>query len=297
MVLYRQAFETEQTVPLSYLICATPRSGSTLLCEALMLTGVAGHPNEWMLPDLAPLARDMFGVSSAFDDPHYPEELVAKAATANGVFAAKLMWPTMQQLLDGTLWGASAIEKALLRSTWSDHRYIHISRRDELGQAISLLLALRTDHWQRIAIAPSRESDSAWAAAALRVDAHSVRPRLRLDDSTPRWPLNEVQRELENPPTHDSLMAEIDGYRASIRQQQAAWAHFFHAHGVTPFAVHYEDLVADLAGVIRDVLQFLRLPVQPPDLSMLRLRPLSDARNALLASAYLARHSDRQPAR
>ena len=31
---------------LSYLICATPRSGSTLLCSALEDTGIAGHPEE-----------------------------------------------------------------------------------------------------------------------------------------------------------------------------------------------------------------------------------------------------------
>ncbi len=31
---------------LSYLICATPRSGSTLLCDALDGTGIAGHPEE-----------------------------------------------------------------------------------------------------------------------------------------------------------------------------------------------------------------------------------------------------------
>jgi LPS sulfotransferase NodH len=31
---------------LSYLICATPRSGSTLLCAALDDTGIAGHPEK-----------------------------------------------------------------------------------------------------------------------------------------------------------------------------------------------------------------------------------------------------------
>src|SRR3954453_9642741 len=31
----------------SYLICATPRSGSTLLCEALLNTGLAGNPKEY----------------------------------------------------------------------------------------------------------------------------------------------------------------------------------------------------------------------------------------------------------
>ena len=35
------------TPMLSYLVCATPRSGSTLLCHALDQTGVAGRPAEY----------------------------------------------------------------------------------------------------------------------------------------------------------------------------------------------------------------------------------------------------------
>jgi len=31
----------------SYLVCATPRSGSTLVCKALRETGVAGKPEEY----------------------------------------------------------------------------------------------------------------------------------------------------------------------------------------------------------------------------------------------------------
>ncbi|HXR60588.1 MAG TPA: Stf0 family sulfotransferase, partial [Solirubrobacterales bacterium] len=31
----------------SYLVCATPRSGSTLVCHALEETGVAGRPEEY----------------------------------------------------------------------------------------------------------------------------------------------------------------------------------------------------------------------------------------------------------
>jgi LPS sulfotransferase NodH len=31
----------------SYIVCATPRSGSTLVCHALGETGVAGRPEEY----------------------------------------------------------------------------------------------------------------------------------------------------------------------------------------------------------------------------------------------------------
>ena len=85
------------------------------------------------------------------------------------------------------------------------------------------------------------------------------------------------------------LISEIDGYREMIRRQEHAWATFFRAERTTPFVVRYEELVADPASVICDVLRSLRLPIgQAPDLDALRLRPLPDARNALLCDAYAA---------
>src|SRR5438309_7660353 len=39
--------EMTMQVTTSYLVCATPRSGSTLLCEALQNTDIAGCPAEY----------------------------------------------------------------------------------------------------------------------------------------------------------------------------------------------------------------------------------------------------------
>jgi len=117
---------------LSYLICATPRSGSTLLCVALDDTGIAGHPAEhfevlietgwprqprdyfqrsndpevWALLD-DPEFREVLGEYGgrytehpAVRDPAWRppdfEGLVREAlrggATENGVFGTKIMW-------------------------------------------------------------------------------------------------------------------------------------------------------------------------------------------------------------
>ena len=105
----------------SYLICATPRSGSTLLCEALTNTGVAGFPKEYFetlkdtgLPrrpqeyfetwDNSEIA-ELLGEYSQFneesvelvkwDGPNYSDYLAKtfeEGTTPNGVFGAKLMW-------------------------------------------------------------------------------------------------------------------------------------------------------------------------------------------------------------
>src|SRR5215207_3314728 len=100
----------------SLLVCATPRSGSTLLCESLAATGVAGCPRE----DFEALAHsrrrrapeeyftgvddpEVGAILAQRPDPEPPaavpepyeaflQDAVARGTTANGVFATKLMW-------------------------------------------------------------------------------------------------------------------------------------------------------------------------------------------------------------
>ena len=92
------------------IVCATQRSGSTLLCELLKATGVAGVPNEWFqhfkdtgLADqprqyLAGLDDPIVDTLLPPLDPGTPKrsfdfEAVRRAGTTpNGVFAAKIMW-------------------------------------------------------------------------------------------------------------------------------------------------------------------------------------------------------------
>ena len=106
----------------SYLVCATPRSGSTLLCHLLDQTGVAGHPEEYF-EDLRHSRRprrpheyfdparhaniiERLAVREMPDGTeHRPHPLwtpetydrylawaLEQGTTPNGVFGAKLMW-------------------------------------------------------------------------------------------------------------------------------------------------------------------------------------------------------------
>jgi LPS sulfotransferase NodH len=120
------------TPNLSYLICSTPRSGSTLLSEALRNTGIAGCPEEhfevlletgqprqprdyfqrsndpevWALLD-DPEFQDVLGEyggryaeDPAHRDPSWRppdferllEEALRKGTTENGVLGTKIMW-------------------------------------------------------------------------------------------------------------------------------------------------------------------------------------------------------------
>ena len=86
----------------AYLVCATPRSGSTLVCQALTDTGVAGRPEEYFegVDDRSIL--DHLGERGIGDEPQQRSPLWSRAAydrylewamdagtTPNGVFAAK----------------------------------------------------------------------------------------------------------------------------------------------------------------------------------------------------------------
>src|SRR5262245_14582642 len=95
-----------------------------------------------------------------------------------------------------------------------DLRYVHIVRDDELRQAISMLLAMRTDYWQRIVAAPATRSGSAWAEAALRVDASMPRSRIRTDGADTRWSAEQIAQDLEDAARRAQLIFEIDRCRA-----------------------------------------------------------------------------------
>jgi LPS sulfotransferase NodH len=99
------------TSPSSYLICATPRSGSTLFCGLLRSTGVAGRPesyfrqpDEQSWADRWQIARDRGG---SFDYRDYVRAAIREGRTEDGVFGARVMWRTMAELVArlGTVYG------------------------------------------------------------------------------------------------------------------------------------------------------------------------------------------------
>lgn len=132
---------------ISYLICATPRSGSYLLCEALTKSGVAGRPAEYFWRDHAPYWRRLWGVTG---ERQYLEAAVMEATTPNGVFGAKTVWAYLDYLTDMLRAIRSSPDRGthdLLTSTFPNLRYISITRRDKVRQAVSHWRARQTNIW------------------------------------------------------------------------------------------------------------------------------------------------------
>jgi LPS sulfotransferase NodH len=141
------------------IVCATQRSGSTLLCELLKATGVAGIPNEYFqhFKDTG-LADQPRQYLAGLDDPSVlallppldpgvPEtsfdfEAVRQAGTTpNGVFAAKIMWSHTADL-----W--ARLGDRTLEDVFGRLRYVQVIRRDKVAQAVSLWTAIQTQVWR-----------------------------------------------------------------------------------------------------------------------------------------------------
>ena len=131
----------------SYIICATPRSGSGLLCEALWNTGVAGKPNEYFYRE--DLKR--WGASSYAE---YIRAVIESGTTPNGVFGVKLMWEQIRHLRLKLYLRAPQFAKfrlpSMLECLFPNPHYIWLRRRDKLRQAVSLYKAINTRSYRSV---------------------------------------------------------------------------------------------------------------------------------------------------
>lgn len=250
----------------AYLLCATPRSGSTLICDMLGATGVAGRPEEYfeVLRETG-LPREPREYFAGVTDPGVlaclppsaaprPEtqpftrrlaEVIEAGTTLNGVFGAKVMWGYHDDLQArlATVAGLAPLGAAdRLRALLGDVRFVHIRRTDTLAQAISLWRAVQTRAWR----APE-------------------------DGSVP-------------PPPRYSF-AGIDHLRRMLIAHDAAWCAWFAAEGIVPLDVVYETLAEDPPAGVRCILAHVGAPPEHP-VPAPRLRRQADAESLAWAERF-----------
>ena len=277
---------------LSYLVCAMPRSGSTLLCHLLDQTGIAGHPQEYFealrhsglprrpheyfdpdrhhniverlafreMPDREPTPNPLWHPET-YDE--YLAWALAQGTTPNGVFGAKLMWGYLgdfAELLRGIEGMAGLPVPELLDQAFPEVHYVQITRRDKVRQAVSLWKAVQTQAWKR-------------EAAAERETA--VEPEFSFRA------INYLVRLLT---AHD-----------------ASWDAYFLGLGLQPLKVTYEDLAHGPEQAVRQVLDHVgidspadlvipepRLSIQSDEISERWARRFNDHLSALEAPAGFA---------
>ena len=127
-------FEHGVPTTTSYVVCSTPRCGSSLLCEALCNTGLAGAPTEYFDQNQMGRFRDAWKLG---DTDGYLEALMLRKTGPNGVFGIKSHYHQLREFF-----GESLDLSALPNS-----RFIWIGRRDVLRQAVSYARAVQTNQW------------------------------------------------------------------------------------------------------------------------------------------------------
>ena len=133
--------------PISYLICTTPRSGSTLLCEALSNTGLAGHPDEFFGPmHVARWTRQWQTTSRQ----QYLQKVREQGSGPNGVWGAKIMrlyWQDFLGFLGRDPASTGLSESAFLNNLFPNLKYIFLIRRHKVRQAVSWLKFIQGAAW------------------------------------------------------------------------------------------------------------------------------------------------------
>jgi LPS sulfotransferase NodH len=266
----------------SYLVCATQRSGSTLLCELLRATDVAGVPDEYFerLRDtgLARQPRQYFEDPSVQDiaerlaptvpgNPEQPGEfehwfryVLQRGTTLNGVFGAKMMWNYLDEfkLRMAELPGLSNLSfNESLDAVFPGLKIIFMRRRDKVAQAVSLWKAIQTQQWRT-------ESES----GSEQVEADDS-PGVEYDYRAIEYLLNELHR------------------------WDARWEDWFHATGRDPIRVFYDEFTVGRAATIGRVLDALGIDPPAPE-GKKPMRRQADDRSRDWVARFRADSEDRQ---
>jgi LPS sulfotransferase NodH len=135
----------------AYIVAATPRTGSSLLCEGLSATGVAGFPDEVFAPHLREIWREHFGLDESVGISQYVDAALRYGTSGNGVTAFKIH----AMHVPGLAWELGSAPGEVLPLLLPDARFINIVRRDRRAQALSWFRANETDEWFRLGDAPA----------------------------------------------------------------------------------------------------------------------------------------------
>ncbi|MGE0242097.1 MAG: Stf0 family sulfotransferase [Parvibaculaceae bacterium] len=204
-----------------YIICGTPRTGSTLLCDLLAATKKAGNPDsfyrrqtlswwarEWNLPDPDTMSARAYNIA-------YLNAAVRAGKGGTGIFGLRLMRESLGELsavLDQIFPGLPS-DKARFEKAFGPLLYLHLSREDKLAQAVSLIKAEQTGLWH---VAPDG------------TEIERLAP-----PQAPQYDFERITQEV-----------------GALESFDAAWNRWFEDQRISPLRIGYETLSADPAATL-----------------------------------------------
>jgi LPS sulfotransferase NodH len=247
-------------------VCTHPRSGSTLLGEALYFAGGLGCPLEYFHRGFRPGLARRWGTT---DLSSHVRAAHRRRTDPGGVFATKLFWYDVEEMVaelapDRFAGFAGTAPEAVPAATYCEiaallapvlpnPHFVYLERRDSIRMAVSGLAAMQTGKWRAL---PEPGGRPTGADAA-----------------------------------YD--FGRIDSYVAFARYCQSHWRNFFAAIGAAPFALAYEEMARDFERSVGAVLAWLGsdAAVPPP-----RLTRQSGAANEAFVLRYLRDSAERSAA-
>lgn len=243
----------------SYLICTTPRSGSTLLCKLLAATGKAGYPDSHFH---SPSISDWMGYYGISPEKFATERelLIAifKAAHVrgmghSGIFGLRLQKNSFDYFLQKlrVLYPDQSSDSKRIQVAFGKTLIIHLVRRNKLDQAISYVKATQTGLWHKAPDGTELERLSAPAEPEYDADA-------------------------------------IARHMAELTSMDVQWNSWFVKEGVDPVIIRYDDLSDDPTGVLGELLVHLGLDREIASDIVVPVAKLADATNSRWARRFLA---------
>ena len=241
----------------SYIICTTPRSGSTLLCRMLAETGVAGQPESHFHTPSLERWLEIYGLSETdFDTRHEALRAIfdharSRGSSSNGLFGLRMQRASFEHFIAqvATLFPQASNDFERIQAAFGPTLFVHLFRSDKLSQAISRYKAEQTGVWHR-------NSDGS-----------------ELERLPPKGPA-----------IYDA--SEIGKHLRELTALDAAWEDWFRAQQIRPMRIKYEDLSGNPQKVVTKLLSALAIDPSRASGITAPTAKLADKTNADWAARY-----------
>ncbi|GAB5447628.1 Stf0 family sulfotransferase [Gymnodinialimonas sp.] len=214
----------------AYMICTSPRSGSTLLCKLLQDAKTAGAPDShFHAPSLEKwlgyydLQGDEFPTKAEALDAVF-EAAIARGTAGSGVFGLRIQRPSFLFFVEqlALRFPSHPDDKARIEAAFGRTLFVHLTRESKLDQAISFVRATQSGLWHRASDGTELERLSA--------------PRETVYDAK-------------------AIASQLEQFE----QMDRAWEAWFEVQNITPLRLTYDTLSADPHAALSQVLTALGL--------------------------------------
>lgn len=243
----------------SYVICTTPRSGSTMLCKLLAATKIAGNPgSHFHEPSISAWLGyyDLEGQSFLSDQDALSAVFAAAIKVGKGetdVFGLRLQHDSFTFFTDQLrlMHPTFASDRERIEAAFGTTQFIYLKRQDHLDQAISRLRAQQTGLWH-----------------------------LKSDGS-------DLER---NEPEHSGgyERQKIEAYVQQSIVQNDEWTRWFAEESIAPLVITYAELSRHPQAVLSRVLAHIGLDKSVADTVPVQTRKLADETNSAWRARYIA---------